>query len=343
MVGCFKTFSRLTPMKTVILPSTDLAVSPLCLGGLHFGHGISENKSFALLDRFVAAGGNFIDTARIYSDWVPGETRRSERIIGDWIKARRNRDRLVIATKGAHAFIESLQTPRSSAAEIRDDLEGSLRKLRTDVIDLYWLHRDDAMRPVEHSIDLLNAFHREGKIRALGASNWTAARFAAANAYAQASGQLGFAANQPCWSLGCQMARPAKDPGLVRFDRAACRFHRETGLAVMPYTSQARGFFSKLALPRARQPAKLRQDDYFVPSNVATAKVVWRIARERGVKPSAIVLAYVWSRPFPVVPIIGCRTFAQLQECVDALPVRLTAGELLLLERVSKSGLPAET
>lgn len=327
-------------MKTILLPSTDLAVSPLCLGGVPFGNTVGEKKTFALLDRFVAAGGNFIDTARIYSDWVPGEERRSERILGDWMKARRNRRRLVIATKGAHAFIGSLQTPRSSAAEIRDDLEGSLRKLRTDVIDLYWLHRDDATRPVEHYVDLLNAFHREGKVRALGASNWTAARLAAANAYAQASGQLGFAANQPCWSLGCQAARPAKDPGLVRFDCAAYRFHRATGLAVIPFTSQARGFFSKLALPRDRQPAKLRQDDYFVPANVATAKVVWRIAAERGVKPSAVVLAYVWSRPFPVIPIIGCRTFAQLQECIDAVPVRLTAGELRALEKVSRSALP---
>jgi aryl-alcohol dehydrogenase-like predicted oxidoreductase len=328
-------------MNSVILPATDLTVSPLCLGGVPFGNTVSEKKTFALLDRFVAAGGNFIDTARIYSDWLPGETRRSERILGDWLKARRHRRRLVIATKGAHPFIESLQTPRSSAAEIRDDLEGSLRTLRTDVIDLYWLHRDDRTRPVGHFIDLLNAFHREGKIRALGASNWTAARLAAANAYARKSGQLGFAANQPCWSLGCQAAKPAKDPGLVRFDAAAYRFHRQSGLAVIPFTSQARGFFSKLALPRARQPAKLRQDDYFVPANVATAKLVWQIARTRGVKPSAIVLAYVWSRPFPVVPIIGCRTFAQLEECIAAVPVRLTPAELAALEKVSKSGLPA--
>jgi len=328
-------------VKTILLPTTDLAVSPLCLGGVPFGNTVPEKKTLALLDRFVAAGGNFIDTARIYSDWLPGERNRSERILGDWLKARRNRGRLVIATKGAHAFIESLTTPRSSAAEIRTDLEGSLRKLRTDVIDLYWLHRDDPRRPVGHYIDLLNAFHREGKIRALGASNWTAARIAAANVYARASGQLGFAANQPCWSLGCQAAKPAKDPGLVRLDAAAYRFHLKTGLAVIPFTSQARGFFSKLAFPRARQPAKLREDDYFVPANIATAKVVWRIAAERGVKPSAIVLAYLWSRPFPVVPIIGCRTFAQLQECVDAVPVRLTVAELQALETASLSGLPA--
>src|SRR3954470_479329 len=229
------------------LPGTPLKVSPLCLGSVTFGNTITESESFALLDRFVAAGGNFIDTARIYSDWVPGEKHRSERIIGDWLAARRNRAELVIATKGAHPLIETPDTPRTAAAELREDLEGSLRTLRTDVIDLYWLHRDDPARPVEHFIDALNGFLREGKIRAFGASNWTAARLRRANNYARQSGQQGFAANQPFWSLGVAQSRPPSFTGYVKFDADAYRFHQETGLAVIPYTSQANGFFSKLA------------------------------------------------------------------------------------------------
>ncbi|MDB6115627.1 MAG: aldo/keto reductase, partial [Lacunisphaera sp.] len=102
-------------MKAILLPGTSLQVSPLCLGGTVYGNTITEKESFALLDRYVELGGNFIDTARIYSDWVPGEKRRSERIIGDWLQARGHRDQLVVATKGAHAFIESLSTPRTSA------------------------------------------------------------------------------------------------------------------------------------------------------------------------------------------------------------------------------------
>ena len=99
-------------MNQLPLPGTDLAVSALCLGGLPFGNTITERESFALLDRFVELGGNFIDTARIYSDWVPGELRRSERILGDWLTARRCRDRVVIATKGAHPFVETPDRPR---------------------------------------------------------------------------------------------------------------------------------------------------------------------------------------------------------------------------------------
>jgi aryl-alcohol dehydrogenase-like predicted oxidoreductase len=326
-----------------LLPGTGLTVSPLCLGGTMFGNTITEPETCALLDRFVALGGNFIDTARIYSDWVPGEQRRSERILGDWLRDRDHRAQLVIATKGAHAFIDSLSTPRTSAAEIRDDLEGSLRTLRTDIVDLYWLHRDDASRPVGHFIDLLNAFRREGKIRAFGGSNWSVARLRAANDYARQSGQQGFIASQPLWSLGCAQARPPADPGLVKFDAAAWRFHRETGLAVVPYTSQARGFFTKLALPPGQQPADLAQNEYHTPPNLAAGRVVTELAAARRVAPSAIVLAYLWSRPFPVVPIIGCRTVAQLEDCAAALPVRLAAAELAQLETASQSELPAET
>jgi aryl-alcohol dehydrogenase-like predicted oxidoreductase len=228
-----------------------------------------------------------------------------------------------------------------SAAEIRDDLEGSLRTLRTGVIDLYWLHRDDLKRPVEHFIDLLNAFQREGKIRAFGGSNWSATRLRAANDYAKQSGQQGFVANQPLWCLGSAQARPPQDPTLVSLDRTAHDFHRETGLAVVPYTSQANGFFSKLALPPDRRPADLAQSDFHTPPNLAAAKMATDIARQRGIAVSAVVLAYLWSRPFPVVPIIGSRTVAQLEDSVAALPVRLSAAELAALETASQSGLPA--
>lgn len=324
-------------MSPIKLPGTPLSVSPLCLGGVPFGNTITEAESFALLDRFVALGGNFLDTARIYSDWVPGEPRRSERIIGDWMTARRNRARLVLATKGAHPFIDSVDIPRTSVAEIRDDLEGSLRTLRTDVIDLYWLHRDDPTRPVEHFIDLLNAFLREGKIRAFGASNWTAARLRAASDYAKKSGQQGFTANQPFWCLGVAASRPPPFTGFVKFDAEAYRFHRETGMAVIPYTSQANGFFSKLA----RGDTGLEKHDFHVPANLAAGRIVQELAAAKRVAPSAIVLAYLWSRPFPVVPIIGSRTIAQLEDGIAALPVRLTAAELASLEAASQSGLPA--
>jgi aryl-alcohol dehydrogenase-like predicted oxidoreductase len=227
--------------------------------------------------------------------------------------------------------------PRTSAEELRADVEGSLRSLRTDVIDLYWLHRDDPARPVAHFIDELNRFVREGKIRAFGASNWTARRLRDAHLYAKQSGQQGFCANQPYWCLGVAQSRPPGFTGFVKFDADAYRFHTETGLAVIPYTSQANGFFSKLA----RGDAGLEQHIFHVPANLAAGRVVRELAESKQVAPSAIVLAYLWSsRPFPVMPIIGSRTDAQLTEAFASLAVRLSPAEVARLETASESGLP---
>lgn len=326
-------------MHRVRLPGTSLEVSPLCLGGVPLGAPLSDAASFALLDRFAELGGNFVDTARIYSDWIPGELHRSERVLGDWLRARGNRDRIVVATKGAHPDLATETVPRSSAAEIRADLKGSLRTLRVETIDLYWLHRDDPARPVEHFVDLLNAFVREGKVRAFGLSNWTAPRLRAAHDHAQRSGQISFAANQPFWCLGCRQAKPPGFGGWVKMDAATHAFHTETGSAVIPYTAQAKGFFSKINLPFWKRPLDLAQHEFHTPANVALARLVAELAAARSVTPNAIVLAYLWTRPFPVVPIIGASRPAQLDDNFAALGCRLASEELRALESASASGL----
>lgn len=325
------------PVKRTVLHSTTLSVSDLCLGAASFGDTISERDTFALLDRYLELGGNFIDTARVYSDWAPGEARRSERVLGDWLKARSGRNGLVIATKGGHPFLSSPDTRRTSAEELRDDLEGSLRTLRIETVDVYWLHRDDPTRPVEHFIDVLNAFRREGKIRALGASNWTVARLRAANDYAERTGQSGFAASQPFWCLGCRHLQRTLFPGGVTFGTEEEKFHRDTGLAVMPYTPQAQGFFSKYArLPAERRP-ELAQSAFYTPQNRATAEAAMALAAEHSTNVTAIVLAYLRARPFPVVPILGCRTIAQLEDSFGALQVSLTPAEVQRLASLHDS------
>ncbi|HUG11210.1 MAG TPA: aldo/keto reductase [Opitutaceae bacterium] len=326
-------------MQLTTLAGTTLRISPICLGTAAIGHAISEEESFALLDRFTELGGNFVDTARIYSDWVPGERGRGERILGDWMRSRRIRDHLVIATKGGHPSLDSMHVPRTSEAELRSDLDASLRVLGTDHVDLYWLHRDDPARPVEHFVDVLNALVDEGKVRTFGASNWSAARLRAAHDYAMAAGRRTFAASQPHWCLGCQHSRPSSIPGLVLFDADAERFHKETGAAVIPYSSQAGGFFSKLALAPDQRPVGWEKSAYNTSQGLAAGKAVAELSRELGVPAGAIVLAYLWSRPFPVVPVVGCRTKAQLEASVAAIPLRLSSDQLQRLERASRSGL----
>lgn len=326
-------------MSRVRLPGIPLEVSPLCLGTVPLGAPLDQAASFALLDHFVELGGNFIDTARMYSDWIPGEKSRSERVLGDWLQARGNRERLVIATKGMHPDLATQHIPRSSAAEIRVDLEGSLRTLRVDAIDLYWLHRDDPTRPVEHFVDLLNAFVREGKIRAFGMSNWTAERLRAAHDYARRSGQLTLAANQPFWCLGNKQSKPPPHLGLAWLNRAEHAFHVEAGIAVIPYTAQAKGYFTKALLPPEKQPRDFAEHEFNTPPNQALARLVGEIARGRGVTPNAVVLGYLWTRSFPVVPIIGASHPAQLDDNFAAIGFRLNADEMRALEASSNAGL----
>src|SRR5580658_2409715 len=157
--------------------NTDVDVFPLCLGGNVFGWTADDRQSFAVLDAYAAAGGNFIDTADVYSAWVPGHSGgESETIVGRWMAARGNRRRMVIATKvGLKPGLEGL-----SAKTIRAAAEASLRRLQTDRIDLYYAHRDDEATPLEETLGAFDALVREGKVRHIAASNYTAARLAAA-------------------------------------------------------------------------------------------------------------------------------------------------------------------
>src|SRR5215218_9277291 len=129
-----------------LLPHTQLMVSPICLGAVNFGVPLSQSDSFALLDAFFDQGGNFLDTARVYSEWRPGGANASESTLGAWMRQRGRRDSMVVATKGAHPDLKAMHIPRLSQADIQADIEASLKYLQTDVIDLYWLHRDDVNR-----------------------------------------------------------------------------------------------------------------------------------------------------------------------------------------------------
>lgn len=301
------------------IPRTDLNVSALCLGLANIGVKNTEEEGMALLDAFLDAGGNFIDTARVYSNWVPGELNRSERIIGDWLTDRGVRDRVVVATKGGH-FDLADRIPRLSRQEMEIDLQGSLEKLQTDVIDLYYLHRDDISRPVEEILDQLHTFQQAGHIRYYACSNWTVARMQAAHAYAQRAGYTGFVANQMRWSLASFHGKPPSDDTMCSMDRETYDFHVETDMAAIPYNSQAGGFFSKwLDDPRAVQ-----KSGAFTPANEKLCEYLKGIATALNVPISHVVLAYFWKKPFVSIPIVGCRNEAQLQDSVDAVQCELT-------------------
>ena len=175
-------------MKTKItIPDTDITIHPLGLGTVNAGLAWDEKETGRIIDTFLDMGGNLLDTAHVYSDWVKPERARSERVIGDWLKRSGRRNQIVLATKGGHpdmtAANPDTHISRMKREDMINDLEGSLRQLGTDWIDIYFYHRDDISQPVEELIEVMEKFCREGKIRYYACSNWTTSRMRAADTY----------------------------------------------------------------------------------------------------------------------------------------------------------------
>ena len=320
-------------MKTIPIPNTNLTPSALCLGTSNFGATIAQADAFTLLDAFVDLGGNFLDTAEVYANWLPELPRSiSERTLGAWLTQRGNRDRMFIGTKGAHPDLATMHISRLAPADILHDLHGSLARLQTDVIDLYWLHRDDESRPVGEIIETLAAEVKAGKIRAFGCSNWRTARMQEAWSYATQQGLPGFVANQPLWSLAQPNPAAFGMPGLAGMDAQMFAFHQQSRWAVIPYTSQARGFFSKLV---AHGEAGLKEGErkaYLNETNRQRAARAAALAQQHGVTVAQIALAYLINQPVPTIPVIGCHTLVQLADRMGAATVTLTPAELRELQ-----------
>lgn len=322
----------MTPKNSTI-PGTDLRVSPICLGTALFGATIDTPTAYELLDGFMEQGGTFIDTARMYNDWIPGARGRSETLIGRWLADRRSRQHMVLATKGGHANLET-GAPRLNAQDIAEDVNASLGQIGVDVIDLYYLHRDDPGAPVEPLVDALNTHVRAGKIRYLGCSNWTADRIGAANTYAAASGQMGFVANQPMWNAAVVDPATLADRTVVVMDAGMRSLHAETGLACVPFSAQAGGLFSKLRSPLWSLAFRFGRGPAGYPPgpNRRRYAALARIAASKSLTMTQVVLGYLLSQPFVTVPVVGCRTLNQLRGTMSACDVRLTPAELAAID-----------
>ena len=305
-------------MDRVRLPGSDIKISALCLGVAEIGVRQTEIEAHRLLDYWVQSGGNGIDTARVYSDWIPGEKHRSERIVGDWLKTTRVREQIVLCTKAGHPVFAGNWRVRLSPSELQQDLEGSLKTLGTDYIDLWFLHRDDERLPVEEIIDGCDAFVSDGQVKALGAANWTADRIRKANDYASRASKAGFAATQLFWNLGSRHFRGLESTQRS-MDNDAEQLHEAANLVAMPYSSQAGGFFSDWLEGDEVARLKAERSGYATKANFQMARLAGEIARRNGVPVGAVVLAFLRSHPFKVVPIVGCGTSAHLAASIEAL------------------------
>lgn len=308
---------------------TEMLAFPLALGTGGLGVRMTEAAAFELLDTFAEAGGNVLDTARVYSDWVPGESHRSERIIGDWLRARGNRAGVILSTKGGHPELGRMGVPRLDAGSLRVDVEGSLVSLRVETIDLYWLHRDDPGRPVAEILESLSSFVREGKIRHYGFSNWSAARIRQAVRHCRDHGAPEPVGDQALLNIGCRHMRPLSDPTMAVYSRDLEEADVDLGLTTFAYSSQANGFFTKLSRSQgsaeaAAQEAALRGSPYDTEENRALFSSIDRHARALGLSVTAMVLGFLLSRSHATIPIVGPRTVEQLRDSLAAAGARLS-------------------
>jgi aryl-alcohol dehydrogenase-like predicted oxidoreductase len=312
---------------TATLPRSTKPMSRIIFGADSIGALFpwsSTSDTFRFLDAIVDLGCTAIDTAAIY------RLGASERLIGDWISQRNLRNRIFLITKGAHPFFNS----RFNLRAITADLHGSLRRLHTDHVDLYLLHRDDSSKPCEDVLALLARFHREGKCRAYGVSNWSVPRIEAAVRFLDAEGLPPLTASSPHYSL-VDWVRPYM-PGCLSIagqsGNEARVFHEQTQLPVLAWSPLGRGLFSS-PTPEFKRPPwynlnrRLAYNTYASEHNFARRRRAQQLAQDRGVTAAQIALAFVMNQPFPVFPIVGTHSVGNMQKNLQACELRLTQNE----------------
>jgi aryl-alcohol dehydrogenase-like predicted oxidoreductase len=293
-------------------------VFPLCLGGNVFGWTIDEERSFEVLDAYVAAGGNFIDTADMYGRRGPEGAGSSERIIGRWMAARGNRDGLVIATKVGMAP----ELPGLSPEAIARGIDGSLERLGVDHVDLYYAHRDDPDTPLQETLAAFDGLVRAGKVAHVAASNYSAERLRAALRIAAEEGTASYVALQPHYNL---MERDEYEGELA----AVCDEH---GLACIPYFGLARGFLTGKYRRDGPQPDGPRaagvRESYFNARGFAVLDALDEVAGAHGTSVAAVSLAWLGAQPTVLAPIASATSPEQLGDLLACATLELTAAEL---------------
>ncbi|MEU2374311.1 aldo/keto reductase [Streptomyces misionensis] len=307
----------MTSLRT--LGSSDLEVFPLCLGGNVFGWTADEQTSFAVLDAYTAAGGNFVDTADSYSAWVEGhQGGESETVIGKWLKARGNRSDVVIATKVS----QHPQYPGLSAANIKAAADASLARLGTDYIDLYYTHFDQPDVPVEEIIGALDELVKAGKVRQIAASNISAERLRESLDFSTREGLARYVAVQPHYNLVSRDTYEGPLQDLVA---------RE-GLSCVPYFALAAGFLTgkyrpgrKVDSARANRAADYAETE----RGQKVLAALDEIAAAHEAPHATVALAWLAAQPTVTAPIASART-------LDQLPALLGVGELKLTDEELK-------
>ena len=308
------------------LGRSSLSVAPLAFGGNVFGWSADEQRSFDLLDAFVDAGFNLIDTADVYSAWVPGNRGgESETIMGKWLKRGGKRDQVVIATKVA----KWAEHPGLSPMNINQAVEGSLKRLQTDYIDLYQAHEDDATVPLHETLETFGKLIEQGKVRVIGASNYVADRFAEALKVSAEHGLPRYETLQPEYNLVSRAGYEKELEPLVVSEN----------IGVINYYALASGFLSgkyRSAADLSKSAARSGAVQKFLnPHGLRVLDAIDKVAKTHGATPAQVALAWLIARPSVTAPIASATTVPQLKELMGGVSLQLSKDEVVALDQAS--------
>jgi len=312
------------------LGRTGLRVAALCLGGNTFGWTTDQEASEAVLDAYVAAGGNFIDTADVYARWAPGNTGgESETVLGRWMAARQNRTGIVIATKVMGPMGPGPNDTGLSRQHIMQAIEASLARLRTDYIDLYQAHWDDRETPLDETLRAFDDLVRQGKVRYIGASNHVAWRLTRALWESDRRGFVRYESLQPKYNLVFR----------DEYERELEPLCLAEGIGVIPYSSLGSGFLSGkyrrgAELPKTARAANV-QKTYMTERGFAVLEAIDKVAASAGATPAQVALSWLAHRPGITAPIASATSPAQLSELLGGIDLRLDDESRAALDHAS--------
>ncbi|MEO9057149.1 MAG: aldo/keto reductase [Ktedonobacteraceae bacterium] len=320
-------------MLTRKLGRTGLDVSALCLGGNVFGWTIDEETSFAVLDAYFEGGGTFIDTADVYSTWVPDHVGgESETILGRWMSTRGNRERIIMVTKVGSQMGTAPAAKGLSRRYIMEEVEASLKRLQTDYIDVYLAHRDDQETPLEETLATFNDLVRQGKVRSIGASNYSAARLSQALQISTQHDYARYESVQPPYNLVNREV----------YERDLEAVYREQGLGVITYSALASGFLTGKYRSGKDMPSSPRakgiRERYMNDKGFRVLDQLDRVAKAHNATLSQVALAWILARPGITAPIASATSVEQVRELLGAVTLKLTEEEMSSLDKVSAWG-----
>jgi len=312
------------------LGRSGMKVAPICFGGNVFGWTIDQETSFAVLDAYVEGGGNFIDSADVYSAWAPGHKGgESETVLGNWMKERGNRDSMIIATKLGNPMGKDANQRGLSRRWMMKAVEDSLQRLQTDYIDLYQAHIDDNDSPQEETLRAFDDLVSQGKVRYIGASNFSSWRLALSLGESDKNGYVRYSSLQPVYHL----------LNRADFERELEPLCLDQQIGVISYSSLASGFLTGKYRPNKELPtsprAKAIQTRYMNEHGYAVLDKVEELAEAHKATNTQIALAWILARPAITAPIVSATSVAQTKELLGALEVKLSADDLATLDKVS--------